>query len=335
MSIHRGVVLFACMLAVSFGSGCNFLRSLCPTMCPTITFNSGIQVGFSCKPAGQRCTGGAAEAVAEGEVIEVPADYRPATTLLTAIKRTVDNGTEVAGLGSECGPVCVPDPESPACDDCRSTVGAGIITPFLSLCVGAAYQLPPPTAWVVAEVTTDTGRYRSQPIQVFQRPGTVRYDNCGSPTTADYDFDQPPAQAFSEYVVRDRRSRELRYFNAYQVFPGGADGNVPLLSLTPEANALILQGRAGELDAAATEFGISTWVFAAGGGDPLIGYDSPDGAIMVQRFSGAQAVDLANGAATITGEARAQLKPCRSDDDCSFWGLVCRPSDLGPVCKTP
>src|SRR5262249_53081689 len=156
----------------------------------------------------------------EGEVIEVPADYRPATTLLTAIKRTVDNGTEVAGLGSECGPVCVPDPESPACDDCRSTVGAGIITPFLSLFVRAAYQLPPPTAWVVAEVTTDTGRYRSQPIQVFQRPGTVRYDNCGSPTTADYDFDQPPAQAFSEYVVRDRRSRELRYFNAYQVFPG-------------------------------------------------------------------------------------------------------------------
>jgi hypothetical protein len=335
MSIHRGAVLLVCAIAISLGSGCNFLRNFCPTMCPVVTFNGGIQVGFSCKPAGQRCTGGATESVAEGKIIEVPADYRSATTLLATITQTVDSGTEVAGVGSECGPVCVPAPESPACDDCRSTVAAGIITPFMSLCVGSAYQLPPPTAWLIAEVATDTGTYRSQPIQVFQRPGTVRYDNCGSPTTADYDFDQSAAQTFSQYVVQDRHARELRYFHAEQVYPGGADGNVPLVSLTPEANALIQQGKADELDAAATEFGISTWVFAAGGGDPLLGYGAPDGAIMTERFSGARALDLVNGAAAITGEAQAQLKPCRSDADCSFWGLVCLPSDVGLVCKAP
>lgn len=297
-------------------------------MCPTVTFSSGFQVGFRCKPAGERCTSGAAQQIAQDDAVEVPAGYRPPATFLAQIERAVDRGTEITGLGSECAPVCVPDPESPACDDCRSTVGAGIITPFLSLCLGSAYQWPPDTAWMAATVTTDTGTYRSQPIQIFRRAGTVRYDDCGSPA-ADYDYDQLAAQSFSSYVVRDRGSREMRNFYAEQVFLGGAR-SIPLVSLTPEAEALIQQGRASELNAASTEFGISAWVFAGGGGDRLLGHDAPDGAIMFQRLSG-----LGNTPGAILGEARAQLKPCRSDADCSFWGLACRPSAFGLVCQAP
>ncbi len=279
-------------------------------------------------------TGAEAPLAPEGEIIQMPADYHRKVSLLERFAKAVEGGTESTGGGIFCAPVCGPDPGSQDCLDCRTAVSAAEVAPFVNYCAGGAFVLPPDSTAVAIRVATDTGTFDSQPIRAFRRRGSVRYDDCGSPTQADYELDQGAARDFADYVMNVQHARAVYSSSIRQASGAGA-----LFRLDPSAKELILAGKADQLGAGALDFGFSAWVFTNGGGDPTIGRGAPDGMLMVdRRLTGAELFTLANGGdVVITGGGRIQLKPCSTEDDCSPWGLTCRADDsgVGLVCVAP
>lgn len=283
-----------------------------------------------------------AQVVPSGEVIQMPANYKPSTSaasLLRGLARAIDKGAEIAG--GACGPACGPDPGSPACLQCRQDVAVGSMTPFVSYCLGSAFETPPDSFCAVLRATTDGRTFESQPIRAFKRLGTVRYDDCGGPHLVDYDFDQGPTQAFASYV-ESQQPREIPSTVWFQVpCPGGAtgEGYEAIVRLNSDAKELILSGRVNELDGPATQFSHSVWPFQGGGGDLYIGEGEPDGAVLISTgLSADQLIDLANDdEVTLSGRASVQLKPCYTDVDCQLWPpLRCLSTpQWGLVCKDP
>jgi len=214
------------------------------------------------------------------------------------------------------------------------------MTPFLSYCLGSAFAPPPNTICAILRAETDVGVFESSPILARKRDGTVRYDDCGSANRSDFDFDQPQIQYFAGYI-EDRGPRNLIATSWREATgcSGAAEGYGPAIQLTEAAQALILAGRFDELDDDAAHISTSVWPFQAGGGDPIIGFGEPDGAVLVNTaLTGEQLVSLVNGGdVVLTGQPNAQLKPCNTDLDCALWPpLRCLPTpQWGPVCKDP
>jgi len=326
----------------------------------TVTGGATVTVGPSGRPTGGTaniqfgCTRGAAQgaadaclitanrtAIANSEVIKVPADYQPGWGSTLAILRRV--GQMIEGASGACAPACDPpfgDPDSDACLRCRQDVAVPNMTPFLSYCLGSAFASPPNAICAILRAETDVGAFESSPILARKRDGTVRYDDCGSANRSDFDFDQGPIQNFASYI-ENQGARNL-FAASWREATGCAGGPKeyePLVQLTEFARALILAGQFDELDDDATHISTSVWPFQAGGGDPYIGYGEPDGAVLVSTsLTGEQLVDLVNGAdVVLTGQPNVQLKPCNTDLDCALWPpLRCLPtSQWGSVCKDP
>lgn len=320
----RSVVMLLLSQCVVLVSGCSLPRCDINVHChPDERGRLVCGAGLTCRP-------GPGGAVPANDIVQVPPDYHRSPSVLDRLIGIAESGAEMAGVGSACAPVCVPAPDSPECERCRIDVASGDVLGVMSNCAGSAYVLPPDRITVVLQATTDSGTYESPPINAYKRSGTVRYDECGSANNADYVFDQDRTNDFVHFV--GTRSRRFISGSVRQVDTGG-----PLIGLTDDAKALIQAGKIDQLGAGATQIGFSVWGFAGGGADPILGIDAPDGVVLADgTLLGEQLSGLANGGGfSLGGQARFQLKPCRSDSDCD-GGLACRPSvDRGLVCRAP
>ncbi len=332
-------VLLGLVLLVTVGTGCRVLRELWSHICGGVNCTlSGCTVSV-CPRLGSTCTPCRPSGAGAGlETINVPANYRPATTLWSTLAGAVDNGTTVDGIDFCYGP-CSADPESPECDACRTSVEAATFQPFYSLCVGAIYAPPPDQILGKIHAFTDRREYISAPILARRRGGTVRYDDCGAGiNNNDYDLDPQPTQQFSTFVVNQGATQlNATVYNQQEV--GGADNSQPLIALKPEFKQMILEGRAGEINAADTVVRASGWPFQGGGGDLTLGPGQFDGAYLTTTAI-PSIEDLTNmavgGGFSFDSDGIGGLKPCRNDTDCIAWGLVCRPSAVdGLVCTRP